>query len=137
MAGESDRTRWVGTRKVHPAVADIDAISSFFRNMVSVVAVGGTNVMSLITVPANKVLMVQVCGGVCDTANPAFFQARVLYDATDIFYFNSAHTAAWQIHLVTTPMVVDEGESLRAVFTSCTAGDNITGLGMGYLIDKY
>lgn len=137
MPGESDQTRWVGTRKVDPAIGDLQAPESFMRNLVSTVAGGGPNDLDIYTVAPGKMFVCEVVNGVSNLASPARCQMMMRKGVTDYMFYNEAVAFNWEMQIYNRAMLFDEGEILRVSFTACAGGELLYAWAFGHIIDKY
>ena len=57
--GENDRVRWVGVRKIYPAIADLQAFESCIgERIIDTDTAAGTQTMNSASVPAGKLWVV-------------------------------------------------------------------------------
>ena len=150
MAKESDQTRWRGirptdpaedipttTKKLAPAIADLQAPQSIVRASVVNTAVAGNNLVTVYTVPAGKLFQMQCNQCLCDSAAPVNIVMHVDVAGEAFYFATPPYGGAWDIVLITIPMLLNEGEIIKHNWIACTIGDTLWDKVMGYLIDKY
>lgn len=137
MAGESDQTRWVGTRKVYPAIGDLQAPESFVRAFIAEDNVGANYNQLVYHVPDGKMLMLQAVSCWCFQADPT----SVVFNLKTNDYYMAFHAELYGVAFTTVlwngNILVNEDEDIRIQWYGSIATTDVVGMCFGYLIDKY
>lgn len=138
MAGESDEVKWVGTRKVDPAIADLQAIESFVRKVEMKNNVGAPNYNhDLYTVPGGKILVLSFIQAFCWQADPTIIAFALRKAPDDYSFYTAAYGAAFESHDVFETIYFNENEIVRIKWTGTLAATDVQAVFFGHLIDKY
>jgi len=137
MPDPRNRLTWNATCKVYPAIADLQAPESIVRVAISTLCVAGPNTIDVYTVPAGKLFQMQCNIALASRDDPTdvFMLVKSNGDNYNFAYF--LYGPAWEVVLTTIPMLLNEGEIIKHIWSNCTTTTNVYDRVMGYLIDKY
>lgn len=126
------------TRKLTPAVADLQAVSGFVRIYDVDLNVGAPNYMQdAYTVPAGKIFVMEYLMAMCAQADPTLIEFAVRLGIVNYRYYEAAYAGAWTRHDWKTGMIYNEGEIVRVIWTATLATTDCYVTVIGHLIDKY
>ena len=138
MAGEANQAKWVGTRKVDPAIGDLQAIEEvlqFFDQ--KVLTATATYIVTFGPVPTGKIWMIS--NALAYSINPGSairidvventtIKTRLDYKITTTSYTFCGYPAV---------IVLDEGQHLSFEFYGYSNTNTVISTCVGYQIDKY
>lgn len=128
----------VSTVKVLPAIADLQAVSGFVRIYDVDLNVGAPNYMQdAYTVPVGKIFVQEYLMAMCAQADPTLLEFAVRLGIVNYRYYEAAYAGAWTRHDWKTPMIYDEGEKVRVIWTATLVGTDCYVTVIGHLLDKY
>lgn len=138
MVGESDQTRWVGTRKVYPALIDMqapEAIINWYDKYPFVA--GGTVTRYSGTVPGGKMWVITGITSYCQTVGN--HQAHSIYTLLVINYRMryQRNLGAYIPSVSSGIYLLDEGQRIGSTFNGVGAGHDCYSSCGGYQISKY
>ena len=137
MAGEQDQAKWVGTRKVYPAVTDLQAPESMVAEGDTLVVALGSEYFDLYTVPAGKILVLNNISGSHSAATPTIIMFYVKVDAVYHYFYIAPYGGAWEWHCFNCDFPVDEGNKIGVRLVNVINGETKSCRLFGYLCDKY
>ena len=126
------------TRKITPAIADLQAPQQLVRQSLVANNVGAPNYdHDLYTVPAGKIFVLQFLNAYCEQIDPTSLAFIFRKGVVNYFFYWGLYTAAWEYHIWSTALTLDEGEILRVRWNGTLAATDVHGAFAGYIIDKY
>lgn len=137
MAGESDQTRWVGTRKVDPAVGDLQAPLALLRPYFSVAPGVWPYVQGIFAAAAGEISVVENVVSTCDTGNPTLVEFYIQRGVVEHIFLREAHAAATDIHFWNGKLTLESTDFVMVRWTGGLVGDTIDTYALGYRIDLY
>lgn len=128
----------VNTRKLTPAISDLQAISGFVRMTAQSLNVGApTYDHDIYTVPADKIFIQQLILVYSGQADPTFVGFILRSGGIDYNWLNTNYGAAWSNIRSIFHIMYNEGETVRVHWSGTLAGTDVFANLLGYLIDKY
>lgn len=160
MPGESDQTKWVGirptdpavaipvtestpltnilTQKKAPAVADLSAISGFFRKYELKNDVGAGNyTLTLYTIPDGKMFMFQYVAVTALQDDVTSVMFGIWADGTQYWWEQETYGTANVVLRKWPYLLMNEAERVTIRWNGCIATTDVQYWLMGYLMDKY
>lgn len=160
MPGESDQTKWVGirptdpavaipvtestpltnilTQKKAPAVADISAISGFYRKYELKSDVGAGNyTLTLYTVPATKIFIYQYVAVTALQDDVTSIMFGIYSTPTDFWWAQETYGTANVVLRKWPNILLDSNERITIRWNGCIATTDVQYWLMGYLMNKY
>jgi len=136
--GEANQVKWVGTRKVAPAIADLQAIEAVVTELQSVTTtVGGTNSLNHPAVPAGKIHVITAVVGFNVTTAPSYITHNIYEGDTRLTFLYTEPTPGANAGVLFTGLaILDSGQHIRTSIGGCNIGDAIRAGINGYQIDK-
>lgn len=128
----------VNTRKLTPAICDLQAPESFVRVSDVAANVGAPNYAhNVYTVPAGKVFKLEMLMAYCFQTTPTQIDFILVSGGVGYVFYNALYGLAWERHRWTTHILFDEDEIVRVYWTTTLAGTTVMGGVFGHLFDKY
>jgi len=125
------------TEKRAPAIADLQAPETMVRVALTTTAVAGNNLVTVYTVPAGKLFKMQVNSSQANNVAPGSVTMRFDEGANQFVFFSVVYGAAWSLEFTVIELLLNEGEIIKHLWTTCGVGNKLYDKMIGYLIDKY
>ena len=138
MPGESDQVKWVGTRKVDPAIADLQAISDTFLTRSTFPGTTALVDHYMWLVAAGEMIRLKVFSATSDDATSRSLRPFIV--STGLFYFLETYTyaGAGNVAAVRVDAIAKEGDYIGVQWaTTGGAGFTYEDIIVGYKIVPY
>lgn len=126
MPSEQNQARWVGARKVWPALGDRQAPFDSYREREYVAnAPAGQNILTATAVTAGNIWIIEHMLAYNETSAITRLELALWYDGGYVYLRRDVTVAANTEIVWTGQLTLVEGEYVGAVFSGCNLNDNI------------
>jgi len=126
------------TKKRSPAISDKSALTAFDRVKNAHTKVGAGNYsQDFFTPAAGKIFMIEAVTGMCNAITPTRLTFAILNGGVEFPFYTSLYTAAWELHLKTILLLINEDDTIRIAWTTVGNGNVLYATVMGHYIDGY